>query len=263
LILPPDLAALYGRLSFPTRTDRPYIISNFVSTIDGVVALDAPGKATGDVISGSNEQDSAVMGLLRSVADAVIVGAGTLRASPKHIWTAEHIYPPLNSAYGSLRRSVTAAPTPLNVVVTASGVLDHSMPVFQSGNVPVLIITTEAGEKLLKEFSHLATVKVIAPRKAGHLTVHEIFAAIAVVLPSAKIILVEGGPHLMGELFEEGWMDELFLTLAPHVAGRISSVERLGIVAQKIFAPHNPLWATLVSVKREGSHLFLRYAFER
>ena len=263
LPLPPELAALYGQLGFPLSSGHPYIISNFVSTIDGVVALDAPGKAIGDVISGASEHDNAVMGLLRSVADVVIVGAGTLRASPKHIWTAEHIFPALGPAYSSLRSKISETPTPLNVIVTASANLNPSTPIFQSGKVQVLIVTTKVGEEQIKKMAMPPSVQVIAPRASGHLTAREIFDAIAVVRPSSKIILVEGGPILMGDLFEEGWMDELFLTLAPHLAGRVSSMERLGIVAQKIFAPDNPLWGSLVSVKRESSHLFLRYAFDR
>ncbi len=263
LPLPPELSALYGRLGFPLRQSRPYIISNFVSTIDGVVALDAPGKAIGDVISGASEHDSAVMGLLRSVADVVIVGAGTLRASPRHIWTAEHIFPALTSAYNSLRNRIAETPTPLNVVVTARANIDPSIPLFQSGEVQVLIITTKLGEERVREMGMPVWVQVIAPRDAVHLTAREMFEAIAVVRPSSKIILVEGGPHLMGELFEERWVDELFLTLAPQIAGQARSMERWGIVAQRIFAPDNPFWGSLVSVKKESSHLFLRYAFDR
>ena len=66
----------------------------------------------------------------------------------------------------------------------------------------------------------------------------------------------------MGIFFAERLLDELFLTLSPQVAGRESSIERLGIVAEKIFAPEHPLWGRLVSVRRGGSHLFLRYGFE-
>jgi riboflavin biosynthesis pyrimidine reductase len=94
------------------------------------------------------------------------------------------------------------------------------------------------------------------------MTAREILKAIAIVSPSCETILIEGGPHLMGYFFAERCLDELFLTLAPQVAGRESSIERLGVVAEKIFAPEHPVWGTLVSVKRGGSHLFLRYAFE-
>ncbi len=70
-----------------------------------------------------------------------------------------------------------------------------------------------------------------------------------------------GGGDIMGEFFAEQALDELFLTLAPQIAGRAGEVERPGLVMGKLFAPENPLWGTLVSVKRGGSHLFLRYAF--
>jgi len=76
-----------------------------------------------------------------------------------------------------------------------------------------------------------------------------------------QIILVEGGPRLMGDFFAEQCLDELFLTLAPQVAGRDDASERPGLVAGQSFAPERPLWGTLVGVKRAGSHLFLRYAF--
>src|SRR5438045_9520121 len=90
LPLPPDLATLFGRLQFPPHLHRPYIIGNFVTTLDGVVSLGEPGYSRGGEISGSNQHDRMVMGLLRAIADAVIVGAGTLRSVPTHRSTAAH-----------------------------------------------------------------------------------------------------------------------------------------------------------------------------
>ena len=70
--LPPELARLYGRLDLPLRPDRPYVMGNFVTTLDGVVSLNEPGQAGGGEISGFNEHDRMVMGLLRAVAGAVV-----------------------------------------------------------------------------------------------------------------------------------------------------------------------------------------------
>src|SRR4030066_2471911 len=81
--LPPELAALYGSLRFPAHEGRPYVIGKFLTTLDGVASLSAPGMAGGGPISGSNPHDRMVMGLLRSVADAGIVGAGALRSAPR------------------------------------------------------------------------------------------------------------------------------------------------------------------------------------
>ena len=261
LPLPPTLASLYGRLQFPTHPDRPYVIGNFVTTLDGVVSLSVPGQSGGGEISGFNQHDRMVMGLLRAVADAVVVGAGTLRAVPQHRWTAEYVYPALVNEYQQLRSALGKLDPPLNVIVTASGAIDVNLPVFQSGEVPVLVVTTQAGAQRIHTHALPQTVQVVALKRAGTLSAQAILEAVSAVR-QGEIILVEGGPQLMADFFAEQSLDELFLTLAPQVAGRDASVERPGLVAGKQFAPERPVWGTLVGVKRGGSHLFLRYAFE-
>ncbi len=195
LPLPSELSRFYGTLSFPSHSGRPFVISNFVSTVDGVASLDAPGKAVGDVISGTNEHDSIVMGLLRAAADAVIVGAGTLRASLQHIWTPAYIYPPYADAYKELRERMGKQPVPLNVIVTARGNIDLSLPLFQSGKVPVLILTTAEGERQIRKMDIPKSVQIVAGNNAGSLTAREILNAIISINPSCEIILIEGGPH--------------------------------------------------------------------
>src|ERR1700686_5286480 len=85
LPLPPNLARLYGCLRMPLPRSRPHVFSNFVTTLDGVVSLNVKGHASGGDISGFSVQDRMVMGLLRAVADVVIVGSGTLRADRRHV----------------------------------------------------------------------------------------------------------------------------------------------------------------------------------
>src|SRR5512143_2445352 len=145
--LPPELTALYGPLRFPAHDGRPYVIGNFVTTLDGVASLSAPGLSGGGPISGSNPHDRMVMGLLRSVADAVIVGAGTLRSVPNHLWTAEYIYPSLSGLYRKVRIASGKEASPLNVIVTARGDIDLSLPVFRSGAVKVLVVTNPQGAR--------------------------------------------------------------------------------------------------------------------
>jgi riboflavin biosynthesis pyrimidine reductase len=261
LPLPPELATLYGRLQFPPHVGRPYVIGNFVSTLDGVVSLNIPGQAGGGPISGFNPHDHLVMGLLRAVADAVIVGAGTLRAvSPHHRWTAEYINPGLRDVYQQLRMSLGKVGPPLNVVVTARGEIDLDLSLFQSGDVPVLIVTTTQGEEHIRAHSTSPTVQIAGVQGAGSLSAHAIVQAVCGRC-QCNVILVEGGPQLLGDFFAEGLLDELFLTLAPQIAGRDTATSRPGLVTGQLFAPEHPLWGALVSVKRGGSYLFLRYAF--
>jgi riboflavin biosynthesis pyrimidine reductase len=256
LPLPDELARLYGKLSFQSRRDGPLILGNFVSTLDGVVSLDA-GKSGGGAISGENQQDLMVMGLLRAAADVVIEGAGTLRAAPKGILTAAHVFPRLEKAYAELRQRLGKAATPLNVIVSASGNLDLGLRIFQSGEVRALILTSPPGEQRLAAQGLPPSVEVRALRGAEGLGSAALVQSLG--LSRGQVLLVEGGPHLMGSFIKDRQLHELFLTLAPQVAGRDEASRRPGFVSGQSFAPADPRWGDLIGVKRGQSHLFLRY----
>jgi riboflavin biosynthesis pyrimidine reductase len=263
--LPAELDSLYGPLQFPLHAGLPYVIANFVSTLDGVVSLEIPGHAGGGEISGFNLHDRLVMGMLRAVADAVIVGAGTLRAvAADHLWTAAYIFPALAGAYQQLRTALGKPESPLNVIVSASGKVDLSQRVFQSGEVSALIVTTLQGQKRLQQQPLPPSVQVVAVKSesSGEISARAVLEAVGSLRPSS-VILVEGGPQLMGNFLAEKCLDELFLTFAPQVAGREKPDERPGFVTGKKFAPEQPLWGALTGAKRAGSHLFLRYTFKK
>ena len=258
LELPSELARLYGRLRFP-RAER-HVFGNFVSTLDGVVALGVPDHQSGGAISGHSKHDRMVMGVLRAVADVVVTGAGTLRSVPEHLWTAEHIYPALAGDYGRLRAGLGKPEQPLNVIVSATGNVSAESRVFQSGEVPVLIATTSRGAGRIDKAAMHRSVEIATVAEEGPLSVAAVVDAATSVRPGS-MILAEAGPQLMATFFAERLLDELFLTLAPQIAGRDGSTERPGLVSGKSFAPDDPRWGALVDVRRGGSHLFLRYSF--
>jgi riboflavin biosynthesis pyrimidine reductase len=266
--LPVELSNLYGPLQFPLHAERgrPYVVANFVSSVDGIVSLDIPGHSAGGEISGFNAHDRMLMGILRAAADAVIVGAGTLRAvSPDHIWTAAYIYPAFAEAYQAFRDAMGKTEPPLNVVVSARGEFDLSRRLFQSGEVPVLIVTTAQGqESLSKQPIPSSTTQIVVGETLadGQLSMRSVLDACKSRLRQSDLILTEGGPRLMANFLAEKCLDELFLTVAPQIAGRDVSHERLALVSGKIFAPDQPCWGKIASIKLTGSHLFLRYAFE-
>ena len=139
--------------------------------------------------------------------------------------------------------------------------MDLNLPVFQSSEIPVLIVTTPRGLRSIP-LSHVpSSVHITAAQSEVFISAQAILKAVSEIHQS-DMILVEGGPQLMGDFFAEQCLDELFLTLAPQVAGRDGSIGRPGFVAGKSFAPEHPIWGTLIGVKRGGNHLFLRYAFE-
>ncbi len=261
LPLPPTLARLYGCLRMPLPRSHPRVFSNFVTTLDGVVSLNARGHASGADISGFNAQDRMVMGLLRAIADVVIVGSGTLGADRRHVWTAEAIFPELAGEYRRLRNALGKRGPPLNVIVSGSGGIDLRLPVFASGKVPALIVTTTAGAKRLRTHRAPDSVEIRAIRRIASAIPASVILDEVCRMSPGKLILVEGGPRLLGDFYEEQLVDEQFLTLAPQIAGRDTGDGRPSLVMGKLFAPRNVLWGRLIDVRRGTNHLFLRYAF--
>jgi riboflavin biosynthesis pyrimidine reductase len=261
LPLPPNLARLYGCLRMPLPRSHPHVFSNLATTLDGVVSLSAKGHSSGADISGFSAQDRMVMGLLRAIADVVIIGSGTLGADRRHVWTAAAIFPELADEYRRLSEALGKRGTPLNVIVSGSGGIDLRLPVFASGKVQALIVTTTAGAKRLHKQSAPDSVEIRAIHRSGSaIPARAILDEVCRVNPG-KLILVEGGPRLLGDFYVERLFDEQFLTLAPQIAGRDAGDRRLSLVMGKAFAPRDALWGTLIDVRRGSSHLFLRYSF--
>jgi riboflavin biosynthesis pyrimidine reductase len=247
----------------PVRPLRPVVYSNFVSTLDGVVSLAVKGHAAGGDISGFNIQDRMVMGLLRALADVVIVGSGTLEADRKQIWTPAAICPELGPSYNRLRRALGKRAFPQNVVVTGSGEVDLRLPVFRSYQVRTLVLTTTSGARRLERQRKVRPTRIRAIQRGSGVIPPQAILDEVCQTRSVERILIEGGPTLLAEFFEQRLVDELFLTVAPQIAGRKFDDGRLGFSMGKTFAPNKPLWGELSDVRRGKSHLFLRYSFPR
>ena len=262
LPLPPRLLRLYGTFRLPNpRPGFAHVFSNFVSTLDGVVSLQVKGHSGGGDISGFSAQDRMVMGLLRAVADTVIVGSGTLAADPGHVWIPAAICPELEGDYARLEAAIAKRSAALNVIVSAMGSVDLRLPVFASGKTPVVIITTARGAKQLLKRRVPDSVQIRAIRgQAANISAAHILDEIHRVV-AAKRILVEGGPRLLGQFYEEHLLDEQFLSLAPQLSGRQIGDARLSLVMGKTFAPRHPHWGQLTDARLGRRLLFLRYRF--
>lgn len=262
-VLPEELKIIYGGdLRFPAFDFRPYVIGNFVSTIDGVVSFEIPGESGGGDISGFNEADRFIMGLLRASVDAVVVGAGTLReVAPGHLWLAEYAYPEASERYARYRQRVlNKLVPPLNVIVSGSGAVDLQRAVFRTRAVKTLIVTSPKGAELLAKNGVAFTsaeVRVIEGEE-GKIAPASILKLLRDEF-GVKTLLHEGGPALFGDFVIHGCVDELFLTVAPRFAGRDAKRQRPGIIASAEFLPQTAPWLKIVSVKQSASHLYLRY----
>jgi riboflavin biosynthesis pyrimidine reductase len=232
------------------------VYANFVSSIDGVVAIESGKAPSGGIISGRNEADRFIMGLLRAYADAVVVGAGTMRAEGgRALWTPEFIFPAAANGYQELRRALNREATPRLVIVTARGDLNPRDRALQAG---ALVVTTEAAAGRLRKVLPAAT-QVRAVTAGDRVEVQAIFEALRA--DGLRTILTEGGPKLFGQMAAADRVDELFVTVAPGLAGQMGD-QSFGLIHGVDFG-RSPKWAHLLSVRRHESHLFLRYALRR
>ncbi|MGH9174620.1 MAG: RibD family protein, partial [Vicinamibacterales bacterium] len=174
----------------------------------------------------------------------------------------EHLLPEFAGPFAALRRSLGKTGPPLNVVVTGHGDVDPAERMFQTGEAPALIITTEHGADRLRRSGLPAATRVAVADSAPEIDPRAILDLIIAAQPRG-LILLEAGPRLTADFLAARLIDELFLTVSPQIAGRDISSQRPGLAAGRVFAPDDPLWGNLVDARRAGSHLFLRYALPR
>ena len=124
----------------------------------------------------------------------------------------------------------------------------------------MLIVTTTAGAKQLRKHKASDAVEIRAVRSVGVMRASSIINQVRRA-NAGQLILVEGGPQLLGYFYAERILDEQFLTLAPQIAGRQIDDQQYSLVMGQMFAPRSPVWGSLVDLRRGGNHLFLRYSF--
>jgi riboflavin biosynthesis pyrimidine reductase len=218
---------------------RPHLRVNFVASLDGAVEVEGVSKAL------STPDDSTVFSLLRMISDAVLVGAGTVRAENYRGLR-------LGSARQQWRREHGLPENPRLVLVSSRLALDPAMPALADAAVRPLVITHEGGPA--ERRSALGEVADVVE-----------FGATAIDLPAAveylaaqgmPQILSEGGPHLLGALTEADLVDELCLSVAPLLAG--PGAGRITAGLSGAGSPTRHLRLTSVLQSDDGT-LLLRY----
>jgi riboflavin biosynthesis pyrimidine reductase len=263
-LLPRGLRELYdGHLHFTEpHVQRPFVIANFVSTLDGIVSYKVKGHSSGSTISGSDPGDRFIMGLLRASADAIMVGARTVHdVSPKDLWIPEYTYPAAKHLYTAYRSALHKSDYPLVVILSASGKLELRRAIFRTPGVTTVVITTPQGR------DELVRAGVMKLRSVQMLTLDATEGRIAPrlilrVLSSqfgVRTLLHEGGPTLFGQFLAAKAVDELFVTLSPQIAGRKNEAIRPALVEGVQFVPDRAPWFQILSVKQKADHLYLRY----
>jgi riboflavin-specific deaminase-like protein len=228
---PEDLASGL-KLGARAPAERPYLVLNMVSTLDGKATIEWRTKGL------SSELDRALFHHLRTQVDAVMVGAGTARTE----------------RYGSLikteelkekRRREGLAPDAIAVVVSSRLDLPADLPLLQDPDQRVLIATG-------------ADARLEGTRaQIEYLTVGEDLPLLVARLREehgVRSVLCEGGPTLNSHLLAAGLVDELFLSMSPKLAGGAAA---LTIVAGRELV--EPAELRLAWVAEGGGDLFTRW----
>jgi riboflavin biosynthesis pyrimidine reductase len=231
-----DLVAYEAGLDRPASRDRPWVLCNMVSSADGAIDV---GGVSGPL---GGAADKAVFRALRAVADVILVGASTVRH--------ERYHPPRSSDdVVAVRRARGQANQPRLAVVTSRGQLDPGLGLFADpGNRPFVITTTAAGGADLAPLASVSEVVV-----AGDDRVDLAVALAHVSDAGARVVLVEGGPTINGQLLALDLVDEWRLTLSPMLVAGASGRAATGPAPDP---PHRFLLDRLLVAE---DLVFLRY----
>jgi riboflavin-specific deaminase-like protein len=213
--------------------DRPFVYVNMITTLDGHAAVDGRSAGLGD------DADLESLLELRTIADAVLIGTGTVRAeSYDRLVRSEE--------RRERRRTLGLVEDPPAVLISRRFDIPWEAGLFAAPEQRVLIYTGMEGE----------VPDVAAPVEVVRLTDPTPAAALADLRArDVRALLCEGGPTLHGALHAAGLVDELFLTVTPVLTGEDHEPS---IVAGGRLPDLTRL--RLLSVRQVGSELFLRYA---
>jgi riboflavin-specific deaminase-like protein len=232
----PDELASGLRLAERAPADRPYLVLNMVSSLDGRATLDWRTRGL------STEMDRLLFHHLRTQADAVMVGAGTAR-------TERYGRISKSDELRDKREREGLARDPLAVVVSGRLDLPADLPLLNEPEQRVLIATASDAElRGLGGQVEYARVGDDLPVLMAHLRQQ----------CGIRSVLCEGGPTLNSFLLAAGLVDELFLTLNPKLVGGAAA---LTIVAGRELVEPEEL--ALMSVAEGGGELFTRWRLQK
>ncbi|MEA2364184.1 MAG: hypothetical protein QOD71_3329 [Thermoleophilaceae bacterium] len=220
------------RLADKAPPDRPYLVLNMVSSLDGKATIDWRTKGL------STELDREVFHRLRTQADAVMVGAGTVRAERYGRMTK-------SDELRAAREQEGLAPDPLAVVVSARLDLHTDLPLLNEPEQRVVIATGSdatlpgLGEQIVYERIGDDLPMLMARLRQEY---------------GVRSVVCEGGPTLNSYLLAAGLVDELWLTLNPKLAGGAAA---LTIVAGRELV--EPVDLEPLSIAHGGGDLFTRW----
>nr|WSX76256.1 pyrimidine reductase family protein [Streptomyces sp. NBC_00899] len=234
---PGGLAAAYA---YPAAREkhRPYLRANMVGSLDGASHADGRSAPL------SSPADMRIFGTLRALADAVVVGAETVRREG---------YRPAKARkdFAAQRAAAGQSPAPAIAVVSRHLDLDFDAPLFREPVTPTVVLTCSAAPESRRAAAQAAGARLVL---AGGDGVDPARAVAELVALGHTRLLHEGGPRLLAQFAAAGVLDELCLTVAPLLVGGDAPRVMNGLPV-----PEGPARFVPLSVLEEDGYLFTRY----
>lgn len=217
-------------------TGRPWLLLDMVTSLDGATSLAGRSGGLG------GPADRQVFHTLRSLADVILVGAGTVRAEG---------YGPVRIAEAIQEARVLRgqSPVPRLAVVSRRLDLDLRSELFTASTPPPLVVTCPGAPTSRRVEVAGAADLLLAGQDSD---VDLVSALRSLGELGAELVVCEGGPMLNGQLLAADLVDEVCLTLAPSVVGGTSS--RVGY-GSELPSPHR---FDLAGLLEDHGELFVR-----
>jgi riboflavin-specific deaminase-like protein len=224
----------------------PFVFINVAATVDGKLA-----PSSRNFVPFSSQRDQKLLFELRTRADAVMAGARTVDLGLVDLG-------PGPAKYRRIRLRNGLAEHNLRVVVSGSASLNPEAEIFRHRFSPIIILTTERAPRArVERLRQLAEVKVCGGKEV------DFVEALGWLRREHKVkrLLCEGGGQINAGLFNQGVVDEVYLTLAPLVFGgsgapTVVDGPGIGELSQATLL-------RLKSLERVGSELFLVYSVRK
>jgi riboflavin-specific deaminase-like protein len=181
----------------------------------------------------------------RALADAVLLGHTSLERDNVRLGVPAELQ--------ELRVKRGQSRSPLRVIISNKGRIDVRLKIFQSGISPIIIFSTKRMPRKNQEI-----LRKTATLHLANATEVDLAAMLKTLRDEYNIrtLACEGGPTLFRSLLEQGWVDQLNLTIAPYMFGGAKAPTLTGL--SKEFLPAS-VPCSLIEMRKVGNECFLTY----
>ena len=196
-----DVVSRYASDDRPGRADRPWVMLNMISSIDGGISVDGVSGGLG------GPADKVVFSAIRGVADIILVAAGTVIAE-------DYQRPQTPPIIQEQRIGRGQEAIPRIAIVTNNLSIDPTHRVFDPEARPIVVTKSEADPDKVAALDAAADIVF-----AGEAAVDVAAAVRSLGEVGARVVLVEGGPTFNSAVVAADLIDELCLTVSPLLLG--------------------------------------------